>query len=163
MKQAATNRTVTPAPVRRSARVGAPPDRAFEVFTTGIGRWWPKTHHICKADLDTHIIEPKVGGRWYERGVDGSECEVGKVLVWDPPTRLVLCWQLSADWKFDPDLVTEVEVRFIAEGAKSTLVELEHRDLERFGERADAMRQRIDSPDGWAGLLQLYARSASQN
>jgi uncharacterized protein YndB with AHSA1/START domain len=154
--------TISPAPVRKSVRVAAPRERAFEVFTAGIGRWWPKSHHIGAADLDTLVIEPRQGGRWYERDVDGSECEVGKVLVWDPPARLVLCWQLSADWKFDPDLITEVEVRFIADGANATRVELEHRNLERFGERAEAMRQQIDAPDGWSGLLQLFAQSAAQ-
>jgi uncharacterized protein YndB with AHSA1/START domain len=143
-------------------RVSAPSERAFEVFTAGVGRWWPKSHHIGKADLDTLVIEPRTGGRWYERGVDGTECEVGKVLVWEPPTRLVLAWQLTAEWKFDPDLVTEVEVKFIADGANATRVELEHRDLERFGERAEAMRQQIDSDGGWPGLLQLFAQFASQ-
>jgi len=156
------DQTIKPAPVRRSVRVSAPRERAFDVFTAGIGRWWPKSHHIGKADLDTLVIEPRAGGRWYERGVDGTECEVGKVLVWDPPARLVLAWQLSADWTFDPDLVTEVEVQFIADGANATRVELEHRDLERFGERAEAVRQQIDSAGGWPGLLELFAQSASQ-
>jgi uncharacterized protein YndB with AHSA1/START domain len=154
------HRTISPAPVRKSIRVGAPQQRAFDVFTAGMGRWWPKTHHIGAADLDTLIIEPRAGGRWFERGVDGVECDVGKVLVWEPPSRLVLAWQLTPEWKFDPDLITEVEVRFIADGDNATRVELEHRHLERFGDGADAMRQQIDAPDGWSGLLQLFAQSA---
>jgi uncharacterized protein YndB with AHSA1/START domain len=153
------HRTITPAPVRKSVRVGAPPVRAFDVFTAGMGRWWPKTHHIGASDLDTLIMEPREGGRWFERGVDGAECEVGKVLVWEPPSRLVLAWQLTADWKFDPDLITEVEVRFIPDGDNATRVELEHRHLERFGQGADAVRRQIDAPDGWSGLLQLFAQS----
>jgi uncharacterized protein YndB with AHSA1/START domain len=156
------NQTIVPAPVRKSVRVNASLERAFEVFTAGIGRWWPTTHHIGASDLDTHVIEPKKGGRWYERGIDGMECEVGRVLVWEPPTRLVLGWQLTADWKFDPNLMTEVEVRFIPDGANATRVELEHRNLHRFGDRADAFRQQIDSPEGWGGLLQLFAQSAAQ-
>ena len=155
------NRTINVAPVRKSVRVAAPRERAFEVFTAGIGRWWPKSHHIGTADLDTLVIEPRAGGRWYERGVDGSECDVGKVLVWEPPARLVLCWQLTPEWKYDPDLITEVEVQFIADGANATRVELEHRNLERMGPRADAMRQQIDSPNGWSGLLELFAQSAA--
>jgi uncharacterized protein YndB with AHSA1/START domain len=107
--------------------------------------------------------EPKAGGRWYERCVDGSECDIGKVLVWEPPARLVLGWQLTADWKFDPGLITEVEVRFIADGANATRVELEHRDLERYGERADAYRAIIDSSEGWNGLLQLFKQTAEQS
>jgi uncharacterized protein YndB with AHSA1/START domain len=157
------NKTIVPAPVRKSVRVGAPPERAFKVFTDGIGRWWPKTHHIGAADLDALVIEPKAGGRWYERGVDGSECDVGKVLVWEPPARLVLAWQLTADWKFDPGLITEVEVWFIADGANATRVELEHRDLERYGERADGVRATIDSPEGWNGILQLFKQAAEQS
>lgn len=157
------NRTITPAPVRKSVRVGVPPGRAFEVFTAGVGRWWPKTHHIGASDLDSHVIEPRAGGRWYERGVDGMECEVGRVLVWEPPARLVLCWQITPDWKFDPDLMTEVEVRFIPDGANATRVELEHRDMDRFGDRAGAFREQIDSPEGWGGLLQLFVQSAEQN
>ena len=155
------NRIISPSPVRKSVRVNAPQARAFEVFTAGVGLWWPKSHHIGASDLDTPVIEPKAGGRWYERGIDGVECEVGKVLVWEPPARLVLGWQLTPDWKFDPDLITEVEVRFIPDGANATLVELEHRNLDRFGERAEAFRQQIDSPEGWAGLLQRFAQSAA--
>ncbi len=157
------NKTIVLTPVRKSVRVGAPPERAFEVFTAGIGRWWPKSHHIGASDLDTLVIEPKAGGRWYERGVDGTECECGKVLVWEPPARLVLAWQIAADWKFDPNLLTEVEVRFIADGANATRVELEHRHLERFGERAETMRQAIDSQEGWTGILQLFKQAAEQD
>lgn len=155
------NRTIMPAPVRKSVRVGAPPQRAFDVFTRDIGLWWPKTHHIGAAEPETLIIEPRAGGRWFERGTDGVECEIGKVLAWEPPARLVLGWQLTPDWKFDPDLITEVELRFIADGANATRVELEHRNLERLGDRAEGLRQQIDSPEGWGGLLALFAKFVS--
>jgi uncharacterized protein YndB with AHSA1/START domain len=154
-----TQHMIKPAPVRKSIRVGAPRERAFEVFTARIGLWWPKSHHICPGDLDSVTIEPRAGGRWYERGVDGNECEVGKVLVWDPPARLVLAWQLDAAWKYDAALITEVEVQFIADGANATRVELEHRNLERLGTGADSMRQKIDAPNGWGALLELFAKS----
>jgi uncharacterized protein YndB with AHSA1/START domain len=157
------NKTIVPAPVRKSVRVGAQPQRAFKIFIDGMGRWWPKSHHIGAADLDALVIEPKAGGRWYERGVDGSECDVGRVLIWEPPARLVLAWQLTADFKFDAGLITEVEVRFIAEGANATRVELEHRNLERYGERADGFRTTIDSTEGWSGLLQLFKQTAEQD
>jgi uncharacterized protein YndB with AHSA1/START domain len=153
------NTQIRPAPVRKSIFVNAPQDRAFNVFTNGIGRWWPKTHKIGQADVDRPIIEPSVGGRWYELDVDGSECEIGKVSVWDPPARLVLIWQLTPEFKYDPDLVTEVEVLFTPEGA-GTRVELEHRDLERMGEKADAMRKTVSGPGGWPALLQLFADEA---
>jgi hypothetical protein len=149
-------------PLNGRITVGVSAERAFDLFTRSFNTWWPADYHIGQADIAEAIIEPHVGGRWYERGVDGSECEVGKVMVWDPPARLVLAWQLTAEFKYDPALITEVEVQFIAEGANATRVELEHRNLERFGDRADAMRQQIDAPDGWPGILQLFAQSATQ-
>ena len=155
------NLQIRPAPVRKSIFVDAPQALAFDVFTSGIGRWWPKSHKIGPADLDKPIIEPRAGGRWYELDTDGSECEIGKVAVWEPPARLVLTWQLTAEFKFDPNLVTEVEVQFMPEGS-GTRVNLEHRHLERLGGTADKLREAIDSPGGWSGLLALYAQAAAE-
>ena len=156
------NRLITPAPVRKSVLVRAPAARAFEVFTAGMGRWWPKSHHIGAAEPEAHVIEPRAGGRWFERGADGVECDIGKVLTWSPPTLLVLAWQLNAQFKYDPALVTEVEVRFLAQSDATTRVELEHRHLERLGESAETLRGAIDAPNGWTALLELFARAASQ-
>ena len=155
------NTQISPAPVRKSVHVDAQPERAFEVFTTGIGRWWPKTHKIGPADLDRPVIEPREGGRWFELHVDGSECEIGKVAVWEPPSRLVLIWQLTPEFQYDPDLITEVEVRFTPDG-DGTRVDLEHRDLERMGEKADAMRETVGGPRGWPGLLALFAEETAK-
>jgi uncharacterized protein YndB with AHSA1/START domain len=151
---------IRPAPVRKSIHVAASPEHAFDVFANGIGRWWPKTHKIGPTDLDRPIIEPREGGRWYERDVDGSECEIGKVAVWNPPSRLVLIWQLTPEFTYDPDLVTEVEVTFTPDGG-GTRVDLEHRDLERMGDKADAMRETVSGPGGWPALLQLFADEAT--
>jgi uncharacterized protein YndB with AHSA1/START domain len=147
---------IRPAPVRKSIRVNATPDRAFDVFTSGIGRWWPKSHKIGQADLDRPVIEPRAGGRWYELDVDGSECELGKVAVWEPPSRLILIWQLTPEFRFDADLITEVEVTFTPDG-DGTVVDLEHRDLERMGDQAEAMAETVGGPGGWPALLQLFA------
>jgi uncharacterized protein YndB with AHSA1/START domain len=152
--------TITPAPVRKSIRVKAPPTRAFEVFTAGMGRWWIKTHSINASPLADVIIEPRAGGRWFERGEDGSECPWGHVIAWEPPSRLLLAWQIGGDWKFDPDLVTEVEVRFTPE-RDGTRVDLEHRNIERFGANADAIRAAFESPEGWGGLLDSFAAIAA--
>lgn len=148
-----------PAPVRRSVTVKAPPARAFEVFTGGFGRWWPKSHHIGKSAMKIGVIEPRAGGRWYEVGEDGTECDWGRVLIWEPPQRLVLAWQLSAQWQYDPSLLTEVEVRFTSDGA-TTRVDLEHRHLERFGVDAEKVRDSIDSPRGWSSILESFAEAA---
>ncbi len=156
-KEDSMNRTITVAPVRKSVRVSAAPARAFEVFTANTTRWWPRTHSINTSPMKEAVIEPRVGGRWFERGEDGSECEWGKVLVWEPPDRVILGWQLNADFKYDPTVVTEVEVRFIPESAHVTRVELEHRNLERFGEKGEVLRQKVGSPDGWGRLLERFA------
>ena len=156
------NRTIAVAPVRKNVRVSAAPARAFEVFTAGFARWWPPSHTIGKVPQKEVVIEPRVGGRWFERGVDGSECDWGTVLVWEPPARLVLGWQLNADFKFDPRVTTEVEVRFTAEGEGATRVELEHRHLERLGEQGELLREKVGSPNGWSALLGHFAAAAGQ-
>ena len=156
------NRTIQPAPVRRTVVVEAPPVRAFEVFTARLGEWWPKSHHIGKSEPQTVIIEPRAGGRWFERGIDGVECDIGHVLVWEPPQRLVLAWQLSAEFKYVRDLITEVELRFTSEGARATRVDLEHRHLERYGELAEKVREAIGAPSGWTAILEHFARAATE-
>ncbi|MEX2129086.1 MAG: SRPBCC family protein [Xanthobacteraceae bacterium] len=151
--------TITIAPVRKTIRVKAPQERAFEVFTVGMGRWWARQYSINKSPIKDIVVEPRAGGRWFERGEDGSECQWGKVLAWEPPGRLLLAWQIAANWQFDPSIVTELEIRFIADGT-GTLVELEHRNLERLGAAAEEFRHAFDSPQGWAGLLETFARQA---
>jgi len=149
-------------PVRKELVVAATAERAFDVFTAGIDRWWPREHHIGSSPLKRAVIEPGVGGRWYSLGEDGTECLNGKVLVWDPPRRLVLAWQITSDWKYDPSFVTEVEVTFAAEGPKTTRVVLEHRDLHRYGLAEPSYRKAIDSPTGgWGFILQRYADTAA--
>jgi hypothetical protein len=150
-------------PVRKEIVVEASQERAFRVFTNGINRWWPREHHIGKSPLKTMVIEPQVGGRWYSICEDGSECGVGKVLAWDPPTRVLLAWQITAQWRYDPDFVTEAEVNFIAEGPKRTRVTIEHRNIDRFGVAADAIRKEFDSPGGWSATLGHFANVAGAN
>ncbi len=151
------NRTIQPAPVRRSVDVKVSQKRAFEVFTGSIGAWWPRSHHIGETELKSITIEPRVGGRWYETGEDGVDTEWGRVLVWDPYGRLVLVWQVSAAFKYDPDLETEVELTFTPVGERETRVDLEHRNLERFGDKAEQVREQVGSPRGWTKVLEDYA------
>ena len=134
---------IVPAPVRKAITVKAPQARAFEIFTARMIRWWLPDHHIGASPLKDIVLEPRAGGRWYETGEDGSVCEWGKVLAYEPPHRIVLAWQLNADWKYDATFVTELEVRFIAEGA-ATRIELEHRNIDRFAAKADAVRAALD-------------------
>jgi uncharacterized protein YndB with AHSA1/START domain len=162
MSPAAQQQQTRPAnSVRKSIVVEAPQERAFRVFTESFDAWWPRDHHIAKAALQAAVLEARAGGRWYEKCVDGSECDWGKVLVWDPPRRLVLAWQITHEWKFDPDFSTEVEVTFTAEGPRRTRVELEHRDLDKFGAAAEEIRKALAGDMGWPVLLEKFAAAAS--
>lgn len=94
--------TMSVEPVRKKIVVAMSPERAFRIFTEGIDRWWPREHHIGESPLKRAVLEPRAGGRWYAVSEDGSECDTGKVLVWEPPRRLVLAWQITAQWKLTP-------------------------------------------------------------
>ncbi|MDB6086075.1 MAG: hypothetical protein JWN43_3956 [Gammaproteobacteria bacterium] len=156
------NRTISIAPVRKTLIVHATPARAFDVFTAGIDRWWPKSKGIGAAPIRESIIEPFVGGRWYTKCEDGTEVVVGHVSVWQPPERLVVSWEISATWKPDPRaaFTSEVEVRFIADMSGHTRVELEHRNFERMGiVDGETMRNSVDG--GWPTILDLYGKEAS--
>jgi len=153
---------VDPNSVRKLVSVQAPSAVAWRVFTEQLGTWWPLARYkIGKAKAVDAVIEPRVGGRWYERGEDGSTCDWGSVLVWEPPARLVLSWDITADWQYDPSLKTEIEIRFIPDGKDATRVELEHRRLDRFGARRDEMRRIFDSEGDWGRVLEMFARAAA--
>src|SRR3954452_22098818 len=126
--------------VRRSVTVEAPQERCFEVFTAGFEQWWPtESHHIGSVDAVEVVIEPRAGGRWFERGVDGSECDWGRVLVWEPPARIRLAGMINAQWQFDPDesVATEIDVEFVREGEAATRVDLVHSGFERAADGVD--------------------------
>jgi len=149
--------------VRKVVSVLAPQAVAWRVFTEKMGAWWPLGYYkIGKAKAVDAIMEPRVGGRWYERGDDESTCQWGSVLAWEPPSRLVLSWDIGADWQYDPTLHTEIEIRFIAEGSGRTRVELEHRNLDRYGTRRDEMRRIYDTEGDWGKLLEMFARAAAE-
>jgi uncharacterized protein YndB with AHSA1/START domain len=155
---------VTHIPVRKSIVVDASPEHAFNVFTAGYDTWWPRSHHIGKSPMKKAIIEGRVGGRCYTEQEDGSECDWGQILVWEPPHRLVLAWQITHEWGYQPDLAqsSEVEVRFSPEPNGQTRVDLEHRHLERHGAGGAAMRTAVDSPNGWSGLLDLFKQTVEK-
>ena len=147
--------------VFRSVTVPLTAERTFELFTARMTEFWPKEHSIGTAEIADVVIEPWVGGRWFERGVDGSECDWGRVGAWEPPGRVVLLWQIGPDWRLDPELQTEVEVTFLEESPGRTRLDLRHRHLERYGEQAEQMRAVFDSPDGWTGTLAACVRLAT--
>jgi uncharacterized protein YndB with AHSA1/START domain len=149
----------TIAPVRISLTVPIPADQAFKLFTDGFNSWWTG-QHIGRADLAEAVLEPREGGRWYERGVDGSECDWGRVLAFQPPARLVVTWQINSQWEFDPDPAhaSEVEVLF-AEQDGQTRVDFEHRYIERLGSGADELAGQLNN--GWRGILDAYGKAAA--
>ena len=154
------NRTLQIAPVRKSVVVDATPAQAFETFTAGIDRWWPKSHHIGAAAVVESVIEPRVGGRWYSKHADGGEVVIGHVGAWERGARFVVSWEINGDWKPDARIAfaSEVEVRFSPAGAGQTRVDLEHRNFERMGqEPGEKMRTGVDN--GWPGILALYANA----
>jgi uncharacterized protein YndB with AHSA1/START domain len=148
--------------INRTVTVGVPVERAFRVFTDSFSTWWPPEYHIGAADMAEVVVEPRAGGRWYERGVDGSECDWGSVRTWEPPHRLVLTWQINSEWQYDPDPehASEVEVRFVADGSQQTTVALEHRRLERLV-GGQAMYQAVGADSGWTGILERFAKAVA--
>lgn len=147
--------------VVRSVSVPLAPARTFELFTTRMTDFWPKEHSIGSSELAEVVVDPQAGGRWFERGVDGSECQWGRVASWGPPDRVVLLWQIGADWQFDPEFETEVEVTFTEEAGGRTLVELRHRNLQRYGDATEQMRAIFDDPKGWTGTLANFVDIAT--
>jgi uncharacterized protein YndB with AHSA1/START domain len=151
------------AAVKRTIHVNVPIEKAFQVFTERMAAWWPATHHIAKEAFTEIIVEPRPGGRWYERDAKGNACDWGQVVIWEPPRKLVATWQLQPDFKFSPDLslASEVELEFIAEGPEATRVEFEHRRLERHGVGWQELRKAVDAPGGWTLVLAQYVEAGN--
>ncbi len=148
------------AAVQESIVVDAPIERAFEVFTAGMSEWWPPEHHVIEAELAEMVFEPRAGGDIYDVGVDGSRCRWARVLAYEPPARVVFSWDIDLRWQIetDPARTSEVEVRFTAQGPDSTLVELEHRNIDRHGEGWERMRDAVGSSGGWRVGLERLAQ-----
>ena len=150
-------------PVRKSIIVNASVEDAFDVFTSEVDTWWPRTHHIGKSPMQRVVIEGRAGGRCYTEQVDGTDADWGRVLEWQPPRRLLFAWQITHDWGYQPDLSksSEVEVTFEAMAGERTRVELEHRFFERHGVGGESMRASVDAPNGWTMILTLFAERVS--
>jgi uncharacterized protein YndB with AHSA1/START domain len=141
--------------------VAMPVEKAFAFFTGSFGAWWPTDYHIGRSDMADGVLEPHEGGRWYERGADGTECDWGRVLTWAPPHRLVVTWQINGQWQYDPDPAhaSEIEVRFTPDGPGQTTVEIEHRYLDRLL-AGQVIHDTIGQGGGWTAILQTFAQAA---
>lgn len=144
------------APILHTIEVKATPARAFDLFTSRMGEWWPSGKTIGRNPHADIVIEPQAGGRWYERDAAGNETQWGRVLAWEPPGRVLLGWQINSQWHYDADFLTEVELTFAALAGGGTRVTLEHRNLERFGADAEAHAAKIRG--GWPTMVGHFAR-----
>ena len=147
------------ASVRTQVVVEVPIDRAFSVFTEQFDSIKPREHNMLAVEIAETVFEPREGGRIYDRGVDGSECQWARVLAYEPPDRMLFSWDISPRWQIESDLekTSEVEVRFISESPERTRVELEHRNLDRHGEGWEAARDGVGGEGGWPLYLQRFA------
>ncbi|MFD2872038.1 SRPBCC family protein [Mucilaginibacter ximonensis] len=145
--------TINLTTIKKEVLVNASQETAFKVFTGRMDAWWPKTHHVGKCPMVESVLEQKQSGRWFSRHEDGSEVEIGHILKWEPYGQVILAWQIDGNFQYDPALITEVEVNFIAEGPKTTRVVMEHRDLQKLGGGAKVVG---DMDNGWGMILNLY-------
>jgi uncharacterized protein YndB with AHSA1/START domain len=145
--------------VKHSIVVEAPIARAFKVFTESFGSFKPAEHNMLTVQIAETVFEPRVGGYLYDRGIDGSVCRWARVLAYEPPNRVLLSWDISPQWQIetDPDKTSEWEVRFTAETAHRTRVEIEHRNLERHGEGWKSVRDGVGGDQGWPLYLRRFA------
>lgn len=150
--------TINLTSIKKELTVAAAQATAFKVFTEQMNLWWPSTHHAGKCPMTELVLEARTGGRWYSRHEDGSEVNVGHVMTYQPHDLFILAWQLTADYQFDPELITEVEVQFIPEGPKSTRVKFEHKNLQRLNsaKAVESMNK------GWGDIMKLYKQKAEQ-
>jgi uncharacterized protein YndB with AHSA1/START domain len=149
--------------VRHHVVVNAPIERAFAVFTERFGDFKPREHNLLAVPIAETVFEPRVGGHIYDRGVDGSVCRWARVLAYEPPRRVTFSWDIGPTWQVEPDhsRSSEVEVRFTAESADRTRVELEHRHLDRHGPGWESVAGGVDGDGGWPLYLQRYSRLLS--
>jgi uncharacterized protein YndB with AHSA1/START domain len=145
--------------VRRDIVVEASSEKAFSVFTERLGDIKPPEHNLLEAPIAETVFEPRVGGHIYDRATDGTVCRWARVLVYDPPRRVVFSWDIGPTWQLEtnPENASEVEVRFIEEAADRTRVELEHRNIDRHGPGWEAVADGVGHDQGWPLYLARFA------
>ena len=144
--------------VRREITVAVSPERAFDLFTNHMGEWWPAEHHLATSPVVAMIIEPRVGGRLYDRSEDGSESVWGQVTEWEPSARFAFAWMITGTWQPETDVekCSTVSVSFSAEG-DGTRVVVVHNEFWRMPEGGQGMADAVGAPDGWQLGLNRFA------
>ena len=151
-------------PIRKSIVVNTGVERAFALFIDQFDAIKPREHNLLSVPIAETVFEPRAGGHVYDVGIDGSRCEWSRVLAYEPPSRVVISWDIGPTWQLeaDPAKTSEVEVRFIAESNDRTRVELEHRHLDRHGEGWQALADGVDGDAGWPLYLSRYGDLAAE-
>jgi uncharacterized protein YndB with AHSA1/START domain len=130
-------------PVRQSVLVRSGRQHTFDTFVTTIGRWWPVTPFSAGKDRVRDVtLEQRPGGRVYETWQDGTEVDWGQVLVWEPPARFVMTWNMTS-------VTTEVELTFAELGPGLTRVAVEHRGWEQLTD--EQLAEDCALPGGYTG------------
>lgn len=145
--------------VHKVISVPVPIERAFAVFTERFGDFKPREHNLLGAPIASTTFEPRVGGHIVDRAEDGSECRWARILVFEPPVRVVFTWDIGPTWQLeaDPANASEVEVRFVPEGPSQTRIQLEHRHIDRHGPGWESVFGGVDADGGWPLYLGRYA------
>ncbi|WP_125777956.1 SRPBCC family protein [Antribacter gilvus] len=149
--------------LQAEVRVDVPVEHAFRVFTERFDEIKPREHNLMAVPIERTVLEPYAGGTIYDVGTDGSTCTWARVLVHEPPHRLVISWDISPRWQVeaDPSRTSEVEIRFIAETPERTQVLLEHRHLDRHGEGWESFTS-LDAGGGWPLYLERFRATAER-
>jgi len=157
-------RAAASAVVRKEIVVAAPIDMAFAVFTERFGDFKPPEHSLLAAPITETVFEPRVGGHIFDRATDGTVCRWARVLVYEPPQRVVFSWDIGPTWQVEqePENTSEVEVRFSADGPQHTRVELEHRNIDRHGPGWEGVAGAVAHDQGWPLYLARYATLLTQ-
>lgn len=150
-------------PIKQEMEIRCSIDQAFEWFTHGFGKWWPREYSWAKEAMESIGIEPKVGGRCTEIGPQGFQLDWGRVLALRPPEQLIMTWQIGPDRvpQPNPEHASTIEIVFKAESDSVTRVLFEHRDIHQHGEGAQAYRDALNSDYGWPYILRRYVDSAN--
>ena len=144
--------------IRRQVVVKQPPERAFELFTEGLGDWWPLETHAQSGEAVDCGMDCHEGGKVFEVDAKGRRTDWGTLVAWEPPHLLRI------EWVPDEAQAQVVEVRFAEHpvGSRVVLSSMPHvssmsaesrRDESGTEDRAAKSRLEVDGFLGRAGEL----------
>jgi hypothetical protein len=141
-------------PLRLSYVIRCSPEHAFDVWTTRVSTWWPKGHSASGNPATLVVLEPREGGRIFERTPDGTEIDWGRITCWSPPRQLGYLWHIGRE-RSD---ATDVELTFVDLGDGTTRLDIVHSGWDRLGAEAPVWREANTS--GWGALIPNFVGAA---